>query len=339
MNGRVESDLKIKRSIDKILVGQPIILRQYLDNMSQNTWITKKDYVQAVKMYFDWLRDERGVKDITVEFLSTQLPLDINAYMAKIKYITDTQGNIKESSSSKQAQAWSALKSFYEFLYINEFIKENPVAKTRRPKNTDAPCQKYLSQEQMKKLIKKIETENKISYQRSKLKPRDLTIIKLLLTTGMRAEPLIEINIEDIDFEHRTVSTINKGHKIKEFELIGSVMESLDEWLQLRAKIMDQPVNAQSGPLLVTICGERLGYWGLNNVVKTYTKLIGIKNGYSCHKMRHSYGTAVYSMTKDIDFTRKKLGHKSINTTQRYVNEVDDKLDDIVNSKLSAIVG
>lgn len=339
MQGRIEADMEIKRKIDKLLIGQPDILRMYVDSLSENAWNTKHSYVVCVESFFKWILKRKAENKISIDLLKELLPLDINAYMSDMQYITDTNGIIKESSSSRRMQAWSALYSFFYFLTANGFVAENIVSKTRRPKNKDLPSHDYLTEEQIIQLIDKVENSIPRGYKRYERKCRDILIIKLFLTTGIRAEPLREINIEDIDFKNKTVITINKGHKTKVYKILDSVMEAINNWLPVRAKIMDVDVSNQTGPLFISSTKNRLNYCTINNVVKHYTSLIGIEGGFSCHKLRHSYGTIVYMTTKDINYTKEAMGHEDIGTTQRYVNEIDSNMDEKLDNKLSAIMG
>lgn len=340
MQGRVEEDMKLKKKVDNILKSEPLLLKQYIYSLSESAWNTKLSYLGSVSAFCKWLKESKGIIEINAENLDTLLPMDIKAYMTELKYTKDKNGELKESSSSKQMKSWSALFSFFGFLADNRFIRENVVAKTKRPKNRDEASHEYLNKKQIKKLMKKVEETKSSTRSKKKrqLAIRNELLIKIFLTTGIRVEPLREINIEDIDFENKTVITINKGHKTKVYKLVDAVMEVIKEWLVERAKITGEDENNQTGPLFVSYDKTRLSYWTINNVVKDYTSMIGIDGGYSCHKLRHSYGTAVYMMTKDIEYTKDALGHASIATTQLYVNEIDKELDDMVANNLNSYV-
>ena len=338
MQGRIEADMKLKYKVDNMLKGQPEVVGFYVGSLSQSSWNTRLAYTNIVVVFLRWIRKRKGVDEVTTEVLRSLLPLDIDAYMSDMQYIIDRNGQIRESSSSRQMKAWSGLHSFFDFLVRNKFVDDNIVDKTKRPKNRDTASSKYLTQPQMKKLTKIVEKTDIPGSRGKTIKMRDLLLIKMFLTTGIRVAPLREINIEDIDFEAQTVLTINKGHKTKEYKLTDAVMEAIRTWLPERARIMGVDPENQTGALFVSCNQTRLSYWSINNAVKYYTAEIGIEGGYSCHKLRHSYGTAVYMMTKDINYTKEKMGHADISTTQRYINEVDDKLDDEVNNKLDAII-
>lgn len=340
MSGRVENDMKIKELLKYMLEDEPYILTQYVDSLADYSWTTKKNYVANIKLFFKWVKEKRGLSELTLDNIKTLLPMDLSGYFGEIKYKKDSNGNIVESSSSKQTCAWTALNSFFEFMTVNEFMNTNICSKTKRPKNRDNPSSKYLDQKQMKQLINKVERTRYVSTERKGLKDRDIVIIKMFLTTGMRAESLREIDIEDIDFENQTVTTINKGHKTKTFILMDTVIEDIKKWLIKRAAIMNvSDVHNQTGPLFVSLKRNRMSYDALNKTVKLYTKLIGIDDGYSCHTLRHSYGTAVYMITKDINYTKDALGHSDVSVTQRYINENDKSMDGLVAGRMSSIVG
>lgn len=337
MNGRVERDLEFQKKLENKLRGQPEIIRHYSETLSETSWVTRLSYASKVILFYEWLKERKGATEISNELLAELLPMDIKAYMTSLEYTTDKHGNKKESSSSKRMTSWTALHSFFEFLHDNNYIETNICDKTKRPKNTDTASSKYLDQNQMSKLIRKVETgDESLSRVRSNLKDRDSAILKLFITTGMRVEALREIDIEDIDFENGIVKTINKGHKIKEFRLEENVLKAIEDWLPKRCKLLEQGMNEQTGPLFVSLKRQRISYWAVNNIVKEYTAIIGMDD-YSCHTLRHSYGTAIYNLTKDIEYTRKKLGHESVNTTQRYINETDKEIDDLVSKKMNKI--
>lgn len=337
MNGRIERDLEFQKKLEDKLKGQPEIIRHYAESLSEASSVTRLSYASKIVLFFNWLKDRKDIKEVDTKLLAELLPMDIQAYMTSLEYTIDKKGNKKESSSSKRMTTWTALHSFFNFLYINKFVESNICNETKRPKNRDAASSKYLDQNQMTKLIRKAESgDESLSRVRSNLKERDSAILKLFLTTGIRVEALREIDIEDIDFEKGIIKTINKGRKIKEFQIEDNVLIAIEKWLFKRCKLLDQEWDKQTGPLFVSLKRQRISYWAVNDIVKEYTAIIGMDN-YSCHTLRHSYGTAIYNLTKDIDYTRKKLGHENVNTTLRYINETDKEIDDLVSKRMNQI--
>jgi integrase/recombinase XerD len=153
---------------------------------------------------------------------------------------------------------------------------------------------------------------------------RDKAIIWLTLNTGLRADELINLKLEDIDLKNKVVSL---DHAKKDsFGKVpfnsDNVVKLIKDWLKIRPKsewlfctITAEKQIAGKG---ITVPGNKLSRQYLTSMVKRYARKAGITKNVSFHTLRHTYATHLYLATHDIEKVRQQLRHKSINTTIIY---------------------
>lgn len=267
----------------------------------------------------------KGAKDLTLT--------DYTMYMS----------SHREKSSTFKIQTYSALKKYSNFLYASHICADNPMQFVGRPKaiESDETRKKreagFLTKEEIQEMLFSVVDLNNDWF----FMHRDDFIIRLLLSTGMRSNALLKLNVEDIDFKAHKIVTIDKGSKVQEYSLNSEMMNRAKEWLEVREITMRQISGDHSGGALFTVkrTGERLGYVGLSELVKKYSGAIGKE--VSPHKLRASYGTQIYEATHDIYCVQMAMGHSSPKTSEMYVrgqkNEARQKASDIMAQILSQI--
>ena len=152
-----------------------------------------------------------------------------------------------------------------------------------------------------------------ISHQR-KLKSRDLSILMLFMTTGMRREALSEINTEDLDLYEGKLTITDKGAIRHVYHLSEKVINIIKDWMFLRESFIKDDNDA----LFVSSNGKRLTSSALYKLVEKYCDdALGFH--VSLHKLRAGFCSILYEEKEDIEFVRRAVGHSNIATTQRYI--------------------
>jgi integrase/recombinase XerC len=238
----------------------------------------------------------------------------INKYVASLR-TKEAGGKTERTSDSFRAVQWSSLNSFFQFL-IPEYIKENPVAYTNRPKMKDKPSVTYLTSEEISKLLKYVEYNAN-----DKLVNRDLCWMKLGFSTGLRVSAILQIDIDDIDFENNQIRVTEKGD-YDEYIMFGeNLKEQLIACIDDRDYICD---DLKTNALFVSQIGNRLSDDMLAKLLKQYAKNV-TKKKVTPHVMRHSCATNLYEKTGDIYLCSKQLNHKNVATTMRYAEISKEK--------------
>lgn len=203
----------------------------------------------------------------------------------------------------------SATKTYYDYLSRKGIITHNPTenldglkVKNSRPD--------YLTIAEANKLIRATEGQSE------PFKSRDRLILLLFVTTGLRREELRSIQIKDIGSDNM-LRVLGKGDKERYVGLNKDVRKSLNDYLKVR--------DSNSDYLFISRNGNQISKRALYDIVKKYVKKAKLEyKNISPHTLRHTAGTIIYGITKDIRAVQKQLGHSNINTTEIYTH-IDNK--------------
>lgn len=305
MNGRSEKEIASHQKMQLKLEELPSIFSEFYYYMYSNkSYTTIETYIAYVKEFALFV----GNGEISDNFYAKVKPTDINKYFAQMRNV-EKNGEYHRTSDSIRATKWSALNTFYGYLEKNDYIKSNPMIKTERPKVQDSPEVAFLNEEEIHAILDNVKAKaNK------RMLNRDLALISLGLTTGLRVSALIQINIQDIDFENNIIRVIEKRGKTCNILFGDNVKENLLAWIDDRQKYFPK---IDTDALFVSNYNERMSRHGVRAILKKYSEDITDKN-VTPHVMRHSCATNLYEKTGDIYLCASVLNHQNVATTQRY---------------------
>jgi site-specific recombinase XerD len=254
------------------------------------------------------------------EFYKTVKVSTIRQYISSLeKKVVD--GELVKMGPEMQATRWSAINTFFKFLMMDEYIAENPMLKTERPKTNVQHSITYLNPEEIDIVLNAVEQNAN-----SKLKNRDLCIISLALSTGLRISAISQANIEDINFENNTIHVIEKEELYRDIKFGTKMRGLLLSWIKDRELYFN---GQESGPLFISQHRKRLSNDAIRDLVFKYTSNVG--KHIKPHDLRKSTATNLAKKGVDIRTIQEMLGHKNITTTQRYVSVIDDEKNKAVN--------
>lgn len=166
--------------------------------------------------------------------------------------------------------------------------------------------------------------ENKSSYRNIAI-IRNIAVIELLFTTGIRVSELCNLNVSDIDFNNENIKVLGKGHKERVIHIChNSVWEVLKKYSALV-----QPTNF----FFLNRLGNPLSTQSVRLLVKKYASLSYINKPITPHTFRHTFATLLLEEDVDIKYIQNLLGHSSIITTQIYTHVSSTKQRDILSTK------
>jgi integrase/recombinase XerD len=247
------------------------------------------------------------------------------------EYVPSRFSGKKDPLSEKTLRNhWVALKSFFRWLEIDLEIN-NLMAKVPSPKPKNSPIEP-LKKEEIEMLLKAARntrmaaTTKRTSFSmRRPTALRDVSLILMLLDTGLRAGELIALNIEGVDLSTGKVIIKHgppggaKG-KIGRILFIGvRTRKALWKYLRSRGKDLDA-----REPLFVSIHDRRMTSNGLRLIIKSLAKKAGIKSCYP-HLLRHTFAITFLRGGGDIFTLQQFLGHQSLEMVRRYalIAEID----------------
>ena len=198
----------------------------------------------------------------------------------------------------------SALSRYYDFLIkINE-IKESPLKKHKRLK-VQSKIIIPFSEEEVLTVIDVFHDDFEGK--------RNMLIIEMLYSTGLRRDELINIKIDDIFFDDSLIKVRGKRNKERLVPIITTLKQSMDIYLELRNQVKTKFNN-----LFITSKGTKIGPSLVYRIVKKYFSKVSTKVKRSPHVLRHSFATHLLNNGADINSIKEILGHSSLASTQIY---------------------
>ena len=318
MNGRKEQEIIKENKITKMLNGQPEILKLYSYSFISKEVTTKKAYIGYIISFLDFIKDEIKYDINDYNTYKKICPSHINMFMDYIKYT-----NSKENGASIRATKLYAVSNFFEFLLDDGYVDYNPCQRIKAPKDKMEKEIVAMDVSEIKQLEENI--KNGVGSHRSKERNkkwinRDLAIVMLGCSTGLRVSAITQININDVNLVQHKIRVIEKGG-IGKFVYIGEkVEEQLKNWIKDRNMIMN---DVSSDALFVSNQKKRMTTECIRQIIKRNT--YNIDKNITPHKMRATCATRLYEQTGDIYLVQQQLGHKSIKNTQRYAKIGEEK--------------
>lgn len=300
----------------------PKILNDFLNYLTiQNYSLgTIKGYNIDLLIFFNFIIKYLGLeieaKDINVFTLVNIKREDIIAFITFLNYKRD---NCFKTRLRKIA----AIKSFYRWLFIKyptfDALK-NPTNKIPWVEPTER-LPKYLKLNEVKKLQYVFNMAN------SKNPIRDNAIIITFLNCGLRLSELINININDIDFDNKTATIIGKGNKERIIFLNTKTINAIKAYLTTRKCLHLED------SLFVSNRNKKFSKRGIEAICEKAFKLADLeKSEYTTHTLRHTFATFIYQKTKDILLVQELLGHSSIISTEIYTHIENEEVRNAINS-------
>jgi integrase/recombinase XerC len=201
----------------------------------------------------------------------------------------------------------AAVRSFYNFLLREGAVARNAALEVQAPKpGRRLPA--ALDVDQMARLLS-LKPKNALEY-------RDLALLELFYSSGLRLSELTGLRIPDLDLEAGQVRVLGKGHKERIVPVGRVAIAALRRWLEERARLA--PATQQA--VFVGRRGEPLGPRAVQLRVAAQARAMGIPQHLHPHMLRHSFATHLLESSGDLRAVQELLGHASVSTTQIYTH-------------------
>ena len=282
-------DLKHQEELDgnKRMI-EAFISSKQIEGCSDRTIKYYKEIIDKFNDNFD-----KSIKKITTE--------EIRSYLSNYKEMS-TCGSTTIDNIRR------VLSSFFSWLEDEDYIIKSPIRRIHRIK-TPTTVKEVLTDENLEKL--RDECEN----------IRDLSLIELLISTGMRVGELVNLNISNLNFEDRSCIVLGKGNKEREVYFDAKTKLHLKEYISKR--------NDTNDALFVSLREphQRLSISGIELIVRNLGVNTNI-NKVHPHKFRRTLATMAIDKGMPVEQVQKLLGHVKIETTMHYamVNQSNVKI-------------
>lgn len=278
-------------------------------------------YINGFKAY---LQLERSLADNTVDnYLRDVIKLeryfteilDKEVAIGKITY-DDIQGFVKwlndmEFAPRSQARTISGLKTFFEYLLLENVIQKNPTELLETPK-LGRKLPDTLSFDEIDQIIRGVDRSTAEG-------ERNVAILEMLYGSGLRVSELVNISLQDIYWEEGFLRVIGKGNKQRIVPISSDAIKHLKIYVN-EVRVHQKPQAGHEHILFLNRRGKQLTRVMIFTIVKQSVAKVGIRKNISPHTFRHSFATHLIENGADLRAVQEMLGHVSITTTEVYTH-------------------
>ncbi len=319
-----ERNIRNLDRIDTLLTELPEYCEDFFRGVEMRTsTLTRLNYAYDLRIFFDFLSKKRfrnkPVKEITLEDLEQVSDTDIEIFLSYLSRYT-FGGKQLTCDERAKARKLSTVRSFFKYFFNKGLIGVNNTAKVSVPKLHEKEIIR-LEKEEIDELLETAEYGNGLSPHASayhdRTMVRDTAILTLFLGTGIRISELVGLNNESIDFDNNSFVVTRKGGNQAILYFSDEVADALAAYMEQKKGDPKIPKETPS-PLFLSMQYKRITVRAVENLVKKYAKIVTPLKKITPHKLRSTFGTALYRETKDIYIVADVLGHKDVNTTRKH---------------------
>lgn len=296
-----------------------------------------KNLQQLITYYLDFCKyqktlNEKSLKAYRIDLAqyadymsTTDMKLNRSNLTA---YITNLHKYYKPKSAKRKI---ASLKAFFSYLEYEEFLLENPFSKIKVKFQEPVLLPRTIPTQNIQKLFRTaylLLTKAATPYQKRAL-TRDIAVLELLFSTGLRVSELCSLNYNDIDLEQGFIRIYGKGSKERIIQITNP--DVTNALISYRDLFFDQLQNADF--FFCNRLAHRLSEQSVRFMIKRYAKLADISEHITPHMFRHTFATLLLEEDVDIRYIQNILGHSSIITTQIYTHVTSCKQRDILTTK------
>ena len=318
----------------ELLKTMPSFCRDYFRGIEPTTTAkTRIGYGYDIRTFFRFLLSENPsfknaqMTDICLSDLDQLQPVDIEEYLEYLKYYT-YDGQVFTNDERGIKRKFASLRSFFLYYQKRDLLRHNPTVVVDMPKLHDREIIR-LDADEVSDLLELVEHGGdhlsgmkKVYYEKNK--QRNIAIFTLFLGTGIRVSECVGLDIEDVDFKNNRIRIIRKGGK-EEYVYFGEEVANALKSYITEERVHVKPREGHEHALFYSIQKRRISVQAIENLVNEYTSQITSFKHITPHKLRSTYGTALYQQTGDIYLVAEVLGHNDVNTTRKHYAAMDDE--------------
>jgi len=274
--------------------------------------------------FLEYLKYERRLSENTIDSYGENLKLLSDT--TKKSLITLTNEDIRtfliniDTTPRTKAHYLTVFNAFYNYLIFCEKLSKNPCDGIKGPK-LEKKLPNYLTSSEIDKLFN-IRLLKPVDY-------RNKAMLETLYATGTRISELINLELNQIDFQERIIRVTGKGKKDRIIPLADSASDALEEYIN---NYRDYLIKKETNYVFLNKDGNRISRQGFFKILKSLCKEAGINKEISPHTLRHSFATNLLNNGADLRVIQELLGHENLETTEIYSHLSNKKIEDDYNN-------
>jgi integrase/recombinase XerC/integrase/recombinase XerD len=253
---------------------------------------TRRAYGGDLERFSHWCM-ARGLEAAAVDVRT------LRRYAAEL-----SQGGLSPSSLARKV---ASLRSFYRMLREHGLIASNPADLLTLPKRPRS-LPHVLRPEDLAQLLDRIGAATPLEF-------RDRAMLELAYASGLRAEELVRLTIDSVDFDSEQVRIEGKGSKTRLVPVGEPALRALQRYLERARPAL---AHDDERALLLSKSGRPLSTSDVRRRLRIWSMRAGLGGAVHPHALRHSFATHLLNGGADLRAIQEMLGHSSISTTQVY---------------------
>lgn len=329
-----QKDIQNTKKLRQLRSFLPQFLGMYFRGIEHTTATnTRLAYAIDLKTFFEFIAKTNpnyqkiSISDYPLSLLDELTAQDIEEYMEYLKLYQGEHGQDVTNEERAIKRKLAALRSMYQYYQRNQMIQANPCLLVSVPKLRDKAIIR-LETNEISSFLDSVETGNQLTKKQQQIhkksQKRDLALMTLMLGTGVRVSECVGLDLQDVDLANDRIKVVRKGG-YESFVYFGDeVKEALLPYLEERNSIQDV-IKGHENALFLSSRKQRLSVRSVELLVKKYARTVTTMKKITPHKLRSTYGTALYRQTNDIYLVADVLGHKDVNTTKKHYAAMDEE--------------
>ncbi len=256
---------------------------------------------RSLEALLHWAREKKFAdwRDLGVD--------DLSAFLAHLK---------KGLEASSLRIAIVHLKIFFRFLALRNLVEADPSEPLLSPRS-GSHLPETLHVNQVEKLLNSIDPARPLGR-------RDLAILELFYSSGLRLAEICSVRLETLDLEDGFLRVTGKGNKTRIVPVGARASEAIESYLANERPGLVKPHT--SSEIFLSVRGGPIGPDRVRKIVKERARQAGIEQNMYPHLLRHSFATHLLQNGADLRVIQELLGHADIATTQIYTHVDDQRL-------------
>ena len=278
--------------------------KRYLEFEKRYSTHTLKAYQKDIEQFFSFLKETYAIESAKL----------INQVIIRSWLISLKEESISTRTINRKI---SCLKTFFRFLIKEGEIIDNPMLKILSPK-TSKKLPIFIEEEKMEMLF------DEVDFGEGFEATRDRLILDILYSTGIRLSELINLKLEDIDFQKYQIKVLGKRNKERIIPFSKGINNLILNYITLKNNYFSNRITDDY--LFLSNKGKKAYPKLIYRVVNNYLSKITTLKKLSPHVLRHTFATHMLNNGAELNAIKELLGHANLSATQIYTHNSIDKL-------------
>lgn len=294
---------------------------------------TRVSYAYDLLTFFRYLQysnptfSNKSVTDFTIEDLAKLTSEDISEYQRYLEL--NEEGEKHENGKKAIARKMAPLRGMFLYHLEHEHIEKNPMILVKLPRIKKDKNIIRMNENEVADVLNTVEfgnaqmSKHQLAF-RERTRERDLAIMTLMLGTGIRVSECAGLDLADVDLRANTITIVRKGGGQDILYFGEEIHDALQTYIE-GERNRTLPESGEETALFLSLHKRRISVDAIELLVKKYAKMAVPNKKITPHKLRSTYGTALYRETGDIRLVADVLGHENVNTTIDYYAAIEDE--------------